>query len=209
MARTILDQYPTDRVGRYPKHTFQTRDMAFTAAPFLLARVLPGETLENLFLESRVITDPVKNPIIGWKKEYFVFYVRITDLLVDAMRDMFVDETNAEIAGHDLVANSQRTYAAKGAIDWTDKCVDRVVEHYFRDQGETAASQVTAGGDRIVQVRDTFWMDSLTDKDLIPEGAAIATATDAGDLDRLMDAFNQLRAMGIANMTYEDFLRSM
>lgn len=42
----------------------------------------------------------------------------------------------------------------------------------------------------------------------MPEGAAISGATDAGDLDRLMDAFEMLRSMGIVNMTYEDWLRS-
>lgn len=206
--RTLLSAPPTDRVGRYPKHTFQTRELPFTAQPFMLARVLPGETLQNLFMESRVISDPILNPIIGWKKQYFFFYVRITDLMVDAMKEMFVDPTNAELAGYDEAGNVTRTYTAKGGVDWTSLCLDRIVTHYFRDDGEAANAFVTAGGDRIVQIRESSFLDSLTDKDLLPEGAAISGATDAGDLDRLMDAFEQLRALGIANMTYEDWLRS-
>ena len=199
---------PTDRVGRYPKHNFQVRSQPFVAQPFLLARVLPGETMSNLFFESRVITDPIRNPIIGWKKEYYFFYVKVTDLMIDAIRDMFVDPTNASVAGaHGEAANVQRTYTAKGGVDWTQKCLDKVVLHWFRDQDETAAGNVLAAGDRLVQIRDTLFLDSLTDKDLLPEGDAIAGATDAGDLDRLMDAFNMLRAMGVANLTYEDWLR--
>lgn len=206
--RTLLSAPPTDRVGRYPKHTFRTRELPFTAQPFLIARVLPGETLQNLFMESRVITDPIRNPIIGWKKEYFFFYVKVTDLLQDAIKDMFVDPTNSEIAGMDEGANVNRNYCAKGAIDWTGKCVDRIVESYFRDDGQAASAYVTSDGSRIVQVREATALDSLTDKDDMPEGDAIAGATDAGDLDRLMDAFSMLRAMGIADMTYEDWLRS-
>lgn len=208
MVRTLMSAPPTDRVGRYPKHPFLTREAPFTAQPFFLARVLPGETLENLFMESRVITDPILNPIIGWKKEYYFFYVKATDLLLDVIKNMFVDPANAEIAGYDEAANKPLNYTGKGGIDWTQRCLDRVVETYFRDTGETAASRAFADGTRIVQIRDTLFMDSLTDKDLMPEGAAISSATDAGDLDRLMDAFTQLRALGLSDMTYEDFLRS-
>lgn len=199
---------PTSRVGRYPKHTFQTRELPFTAQPFLLARVLPGETLKNLMLESRVITDPILNPIIGWKKQYFIFYVKFTDLMLDAIKDMIIDPTNAEISGLDEAANVTRTYTAKGGIDWTAKCLDRVVETYFRDEGEAAGDYVTAGGDRIVQLRANNFLDSLTDKDDMPEGDAIAGATDMGDLDRLLDAWEMARSLGLANISYEDFLRS-
>jgi len=208
MARTLLSAPPTDRVGRYPKHTFRVNALPFTAQPFMLARVLPGETMSNLFMEARCVTDPINNPIIGWKQEFFFFYCRATDLMLDVFKDMFVDPTNAEMAGHDLGANSLRTYAAKGAVDWTAKCLDRVVETYFRDDGETASQFSTAAGDRIVQIRENTFLDTLTDKDLIPDGDLISAATDMGDLDRLMDAFEMLRSMGIANMTYEDWLRS-
>lgn len=206
--RTLSSAPPTSRVGRYPKHTFMAKEMPFTAQPIFLARVLPGETLKNMKFESRVITDPIHNSIIGWKKEYFVFYVRVTDLLNDAIKDMFVDPTNAEIAGLDEAANKPRTYTAKGAIDWMGLCLDRVVETYFRDEGETASAYATAAGDRIVQIRQTSFLDSLTDKDAMPEGDAIAGATDMGDLERLMNAFEMARSLGLADMTYEDFLRS-
>lgn len=198
----------TSRVGRYPKHTFNVRSKPFTAQPFMLARVLPGETMENLFMESRVITDPLRNPIIGWKKEYFYFYVRITDLLNDSIRDMFVDPTNAEIAGLDEANNVQRTYTAKGGIDWLALSMNRIVDEYFRDEKESPTDHRLADGTHIVQIRENTFLDSITSQAEMPEGAAIASATDAGDLDRLMDAFAQLKALGIANMTYEDWLRA-
>lgn len=206
--RTLMSAPPTDRVGRYPAHPFQVKALPFVAQPICLARVLPGETLKNLYFESRVISDPIKNPIIGWRQQYFYFYIKMSDLKIDLLKDMFVDPTNAEVAGYDEAANVARTYTAKGGIDWVGRCLDRVVEHYFRDQDELAAAYATASGERMVQIRQNSFLDSLTDKDLLPEGDAIASATDAGDLDRLMDLFEMSRALGLANMTYEDWLRS-
>lgn len=208
MVRNLMSLAPTDRVGRYPSHPFLTKELPFTAQPFMLARVLPGETMQNVYMESRVISDPIKNAIIGWRKEYYWFYVRATDLMSDAIKDMFVDPTNAEIAGMDEAANVPRTYTAKGGIDWVAKALDRVVDTWFRDEGEVATDYVTSGGDRIVQIRQQSFLDSVTDKDLISEGAAISGATDAGDLDRLMDAFDMARMLTASEMTYEDFLRS-
>lgn len=208
VVRTLLSTPPTDRVGRYPRHPFLAKEIPFTLQPIALARVLPGETLQNLYFETRVITDPIKNPIIGWKKEYYFFYVKATDLMLDVFKDMFVDPSNAEIAGHDEANNEQQYYVAKGGVDWYKKAITRICETYFRDEGEAAGDYVAGNGAFIVQHRQTSFLDSLTDKDDMPEGGAISGATDAGDLDRLMDAFEMLRAMGIANMTYEDWLRS-
>lgn len=209
MQRTLLSAAPTDRVGRYPSHDFQLKALPFAAQPFMIAPVLPGETLENLYLESRVVTDPVLNPLIGWKKEYHFFYVKITDLLVDAIRDMFVDETNTDLgATYGILANSTPYYTAKGGIDYLKRCVEKIAKFHYRDEGEAWNAYQTTDGLPLVQIKQRNWMDSMTDKDVMPEGANIATATTAGDLDRLMDAFNSLRAMGMANMTYEDFLRS-
>ena len=206
--RTLLSAPPTNRQGRYPKHPFLTSSIPFTLQPIQMARVLPGETLNNVKFESRVVTKPVINPIIGWKQQYFLFYVRITDLLVDAMKEMFVDPTNAEITSGVEAANAGVWYCAKGGVNWLKLATVKIAEHWFRDDGETAAQYQTAAGLPMVQIKQNSFLDSLTDKDLMPEGAAISGATDAGDLERLMEAFEQLRALGVANMTYEDWLRS-
>lgn len=207
--RLVQPVAKTDRVGRYPKHTFEVDSRPYVITPFMIAPVLPGETMDNLFMESRVVSDPVKNKLIGWKQEYYYFYVKVTDLLTTAIRDMFIDPANVDLAATlGIGANSQPFYTAKGGINYAERCYDAIVKEYFRDEGELASDYNTPDGLAIAQIRDTFWMDSLTDKDKMPEGAAISSATDMGDLDRLLDAFEQLRALGLANMTYEDFLRS-
>lgn len=160
-------------------------------------------------MESRVITDPVLNPIIGWKKQYMLFYVKITDLLLDAAKEMFVDPTNSDIGATLGLANNDSVfYTPKGGIDWTKRALHRVVAEYFRDEGELATDFNTASGLPIVQIRENTFLDSITDKDDLPEGDLLSGASDIGDLDRLLNAFEQLRALGMANMTYEDWLRS-
>lgn len=205
--RTFMSAPPTSRVGRYPKHAFNTREKIFQARPFMLAPVLPGETMNSMYMEARVITDPILNPIVGWKKEYFFFYVKMSDLLKDAIKAMFVDPMNADLtATLGAAADDNPYFTAKGGIPWSKYCMERIMVHYFRDGGEAWDSRLIDGLPQ-VQIKDRFWMDSLTDEKDMPEGANIAAATDAGDLDRLMNAFETLRAMGLAQMSYEDFLR--
>lgn len=207
MTRTLLSAPPTGRVNRYPKHIFNVQAKPFTLQPVGIARVLPGETLHNIKFEDRAVANPILNPIIGWKTEVVFFYTRITDLLNDAIRDMFIDPNNAEISGG-IAATLPQWYAAKGGINWMLLATTRIVDTYFRDFGENMATATLANGIPIVQIRQNSFLDSLTDKDDMPEGAAISGATDAGDLERLMEAFEHLRALGIADMTYEDWLRS-
>lgn len=211
MSRLLIQQAPkTERIGRYPKHVFRVNALPFTAQPFCIAPVLPAESLSNMYFEARVVSDPILNPIIGWKQEFYFFYVRMGDLMLDAVKEMFVDPANTDLtATMGAAANVTWSYTGKGGVNWMNLAMQRIMLGYFRDEGEAWDAHKTAAGVPMVQIRDTFWMDSLTDKDLMPEGAAISGATDAGDLDRLMDAFEQLRALGIANMTYEDWLRQM
>jgi len=50
--------------------------------PFMIMPVLPGETLQNMMLQSQVWSDPLASGMknIGWWCEYFFFYVKWRDL---------------------------------------------------------------------------------------------------------------------------------
>lgn len=218
MTRTLLSAAPTDRVGRYPKHTWNVASLPFTAQPFMLAPVLPGETLQNLYFESRIVTDPIENPITIWKKEYYFFFCPITALLSDTIRDMFVDPANTDLSATlGIAANDVPYYTAKGGIDYTKRCVQSVWEHYFSDEDDVFANRLIQSADSalhagipLVQIRDRFWLDSIMDKDTMTalDGPDPSALTNMQDLESYMAAFEHLRALGIANMTYEDFLRS-
>ena len=118
----------------FPTITAPGQWFPFSIQPFFSARVLPGETLRNLYFESRVVTSPVLNPIIGWKQEYYFFHVRISDLLNDAMKEMFVDPTNAEISASVATANNAPYYEGNGGVQWTRLALQRIAVNYFRDQ---------------------------------------------------------------------------
>ena len=73
---TVLADTPRfQRKMRRPRHDFNVRHMPFCITPFALAPVLPGETLKDGNLQSRAVVDPIKNPLIGWWLEHYVFYV--------------------------------------------------------------------------------------------------------------------------------------
>jgi hypothetical protein len=212
MIKTIENVAPTGRVGRYPKHPFLTRELPFSAQPFCIAPVLPGETLQNLYFESRVVSDPILNPLIGWKKEYYFYYVPITLLLVDAIRDMFIDPANVDIAAtYGLAASDTAFYSAKGGIDYVKRCVTRVVDDFYRDEGEVADDFKLTNGIPLVQIRDRLWMDSLTDEDdaaLATDPASSGSPANMEQLNALYEMYDQLKQVGIAQMTFEDFIRS-
>jgi hypothetical protein len=200
---------PTDRVGRYPKHTFNVEGKPFAIVPIGIAPVLPGETLNSIFMESRVVSDPIKNPLIGWKKEYFYFYIKATTVYGDAIRNMFVNlDANAPSTTPTAAANSKEYYTALGGSTYLEESLRIIIANYFRDVGEAYNVKPTIGGYWPAQIRESSWMDSLTDKDLVPDQLALDAAMDTGDLDRLFSAFEQLRSLGLANITYEEYLAS-
>lgn len=204
--RTLLSAPPTERVGRYPKHPFNIGSRPFVIRPFALAPVLPGESLTSAYFESRVITDPIVNSIIGWKKEYFFFYVRMSDLLSDQIKGMFTDPSNSELEGE--VADLPAWYVAKGGINWSRLAMERILIHYFRDDGEDPWANVTGAGLPFAKVKDIVFTDSLTDESDMPVGEEILEGQSMQDFEGLMMAFEQLRAMGMTEMSYEDYLRS-
>ena len=76
MTLTVLQSTAQmQRKTRRPTHPFQVRHLPFQIQPFMIAPVLPGETLEFGNLQSRCVVDPIKSPFVGWWLEHYVFYV--------------------------------------------------------------------------------------------------------------------------------------
>ena len=192
------------RLARRPAHTFQLRHKPFIIQPFMIAPVLPGETMKNLLLQARAVTDPIKNPLIGWWLEYYVFYVKHRDL--DG-RDDFSSMMLTQ--GYDLSAYARAadvdTYHAGNGLDWTQLCLQRVVDTYFRDEGD-AWNDFLIDGMPIASINSNSWVDSLTDTTVLGEGTAITGTEDQEALDLMARQYEHMRAMQLTNMSYEDFL---
>jgi len=213
-VNAVIRELPkVGRVMRKPQHSFSIRQMPFVIQPFFIAPVLPGETMKNLLMQARAVTDPIKNPIMGWWHEYYFFYVKHRDMALTAeFQKMMLDPTwdwNTA-PGVKTVAASLPNYFAGNGIDWTQQCLTAVVNEFFRNEDENI-STFTVGGLPIASFNLENWMDSLIPRsqlapaeDLIVNPAASDLL--ASEIDRTMRQYELLKMNGLVQQSYEDYL---
>jgi len=222
------------RAMRTPAHPFYVRTIPWAIQPMLIAPVLPGESLKNLMVQSRVITDPIKNPLAGWWKEYYFFYVKLTDLGVagDAAVNMLIgNDPSGALADLQTYSNAGTAVpnqfywadATPPGVNWVKLCLDRVVATYFRDEGEDETTHLVTDTHTgtAVAVVDTvhplaqFNMNDVWDSLRIDDTVEATDVTVAGGADttvtvREIDAaFRQwelLKQSNLMPLSYEDYL---
>lgn len=209
MAVTVLsDQSKVGRKARRPIHNFQLRTRPFQLQPFFIAPVLPGETVKNISLMSRTVTDPIKHPLIGWWNEYYIFYVphralsiksHLTSLMLEPAYDMTPAYSAAEVK-HYHIANT---------VDYVGECLKRVVSDWFRDEGE-AWNVATLENLPLAKLNMQHFSDSLTDEDLMlgttPNNTAEAPTYN--DIDDKLVQWEHMRALQLTQMSYEEWLET-
>lgn len=202
---------------RAPMHTFAVRQKPYQIVPFCLAPVLAGETLQNLLMQARVVTDPVKSPLVGWWHEQYWFYVKLADLSPNGeYQQMLVDPDYALGAGFKDEAASVDHYHSGGtgtaAVNWAKRCLEKVVDDYFRDGGELPTEYMINGYPAAAYNRES-WMQSMSTDglqvadDINVDINANATIT-ASEVETAMRRWQFERAQGLTEMTYEDYLRA-
>ena len=108
---------------RTPQHSWQVRSKPFLLQPICFAPVLPGETLKNALFQARVVTDPIKNPLVGWWIEYYWFYVKHRDLEHgDLFQQMMIDP-GTDMSAAETAAASTVLYRSANQIDWQQECL--------------------------------------------------------------------------------------
>lgn len=207
------------RVSRRPQHTFQIEAKPWEIEPFMIAPVLPGETMENLLLQARVVSDPIKSRLLGWWQEHYFFYVKHRDL---PERDQFVDmmvnpnwDSGTVWSATDDAARYYEGGTGSGEkyINWLTKCMERIVFHYFRDEGDDAVNHLIRNGHYAAKAFGNSWMQSMQ-----PEAAvswtdvSISTAGDnaftMAELTNAERMYEWLRSNGATPLSYEDYLRT-
>lgn len=200
------------RKSRRPKHTFQLRTRPWQIQPFMIAPVLPHETLTNAYLQARAVTDPLRNRLLGWRKDYMLFYVKLRDL--DGRDDftrMFT-ELNYDLSSYNSAATEWSNHFGT-TVDWTALCLKRIVEEYFRDEGETWNSPALDSVP-LAQLQDPLWMDSLhaedtaaaSDINLSDAGSKGGTNVLASEIQEALRTWTWLQEQNLTNLSYEDFL---
>ena len=212
-ARALMNVQSQRRIKRSPKHTFQTRQKPYAITPFMIAPVLPHETLDNLLYQRRVVSDPIKNALVGWWYDTAFFYVKHRDLAIrDDLVEMVLDANKDMSALY--AANNEKTYhhggstsvAGSNAIDYVDLCLDSVTEHFFRDEGE-AVGIVEIDGYPAAKIDNAGMFDSLLLDSQMPSTPTIG-GSNPQDTEAAMNTWEFMRMQGLTEMDYEDFLKS-
>jgi len=203
------------RINRMPKHTFALRFRPFDIQPFMLAPVLPGETMKNLLVQARIVTDPLaaSTKLLGWWCEMFFFYVKVRDFkesIRDTVTGMFLDNTTDVAA---LRAGSQQAwrYTYNGGIDWMLFCMEAITESYFRDEGEAWNVATGSSGAPKAQVFGkgvNNWTDSLTMDTAKRTDREVAVPDNMSELSEAQQQWMAIRDAGLTDMDFEDYMRT-
>jgi len=193
---------------RRPQHTFQLRHRPFQIQPFMIAPVLPGETMKNMLMQARVVTDPIRNPLIGWWMEYYWFYVRLRDLEErDTMESMILDLDAVTTGIDDAVAKN--THYHNAGKNYVNMCLKRVTDEYFRDEGE-AVTIATLNDLPLAQFTGNSWIDSFTPDDEVETNTINTDGADipASEFEAQYNTWMVLRQQRLTEMDFEDYLAS-
>lgn len=206
--------YPAGKTGRNlrrPVYRFQLKTKPWQLQPFMIAPVLPGETLKNGLFQSRVISDPLKHRLLGAHKEYWFFYVRLRDLQGSADFEAMMLDLNKDMSAYRSAASVK--YFHKYGINWTKLALDKIVEHYFRADDEIG-STFEIDGLPARSMLEQNWLDSFVLEDeFAPIGDVNVDANSDGDItvgeiDQAQRNFALMRQFGLTEMDFDDYLRT-
>lgn len=211
-ALVIAEQYQAmRRMWRRPNHDFFIRHRPFVLQPFLLAPVIPGETLKQAMVQARAVTHPIKNPLIGWHLEYFFFYVKHRDMPDFTKFQAWMLNPAEDMSGASITSagESTRYYVNTGGFKWAEQCMQQVVTHYFRDEGEAWNGPALVDGLPVRKLRKNGPFDTLKLRTAVEALTdPITDPTEMDQLDKLQQYYEFLKGMKLVEMSYEDFLRS-
>lgn len=203
------------RAFRRPQHTFNLKAKPYEIVPFMIAPVLPGETLVNALFQSRVVSDPIQNSLIGWHKEYYWFYIPHQALddwdTTGLLKSMMLGTT--DVSTLKAAANDVPYYTFKAGMDFVKKCTEAVVAEYFRDEDE-AVNVASIENYYAAQIDQEGWHHSLKKESGGTDDAELPGIDEQEELD-ILPGFSTIYAQwelmrdaGMEDVTYEDVLRS-
>lgn len=199
------------RIERSPQHSFNVRHRPYQLTPIMIAPVLPGESLTNYLGASRVVTDPIKDPLVGWWIEYWFFYVKHTDLGIseDLMElHLNIDKSLAE---HYSAADVAYFHPG-GTVNYLKLCTERVVAEYFRDEDDPSPLTRLIDGYHAVRVKGDTWTQSLQPVPAPTEQVNLTVGVDdkfsMEELSNAQRTWQFMKDHELTDKTYEDYLRS-
>jgi len=210
MAPLVYPQKKVTRRTRVPTTNFHLKTRPWQIQPFFVHPVLPGETFTNALWKSRVVTDPVKNRLIGWHKEYFIFYVRFRDLVEGEDFKAIFTDPEANLSTYYSAADPK--YFHKYGVNFLKLGVNKIVENYFRADDE-APDDATLDGMWAASIMTDNWLDSAIVKTDVDEADVdVDFGSDdtlqMSEFERASRMYQLLQAGLLTDMSYEDYLRT-
>lgn len=227
---SVDDYKKQPRIHRKPKETFHLKYKPYEIVPTFIHPVLPGESLDSAFLQSRCVTDKVQSQTIGWWHEKHVFYVPLRALTdsryVDTNMDFTEDEfntfflTNTTVAAAAsgtalmLTGDSTRYYGFNGGCGWMYALYRYIVRTWFRDEDDlTLADLDQYPGAYIDELRQS-WANSLKLESVGTEDPDLPGEDEMSDLDVLTgfttikQQYDLMVSEGLTDLSYRDYLKS-
>ena len=193
---------------RRPQHHYYLEHRPYQIQPFIIAPVLPGETLKNLNQQGRAITDPLATGamnIMPWWQEVYYFYVKLRDLDArDALEDMLLK--GSTITSLNAAAQAE-TYHQGSAPNWTAMCLKRVTEEYFRNEGEAWNAQMFGNLPIASSIQyGANWADSMIVDGAMPTPKPLQEDLSTDVLPAYAEAYARMQAMRMVDMSFEEWL---
>ena len=109
----VMNSPRVNRKTRSPQHTWAIKQRPFVITPFLIAPVLPGETIKAGVMQARCVSEPLNasrfSSITGWWLEHYVFYVRHSQMPhADLFKAMMIDPSASLAGAADTVVSSRK-----------------------------------------------------------------------------------------------------
>lgn len=196
------------RQTRKPRHEYSIRAKPWQIVPFLIAPVLPGETLKNALIQARVQTDPIKSKLVGWWYEQYYFYVKHRDL--DHRDDMVAMHLEGSaLTAHKAAVTSTSFFTHKGGVTYVEDCLKRIVEEYFRNEEDGAWDAHKIGDYPLASVNRETWMNSIIDDTTSPPTEnPLEDKRDLTVMAEYQEMYERMVQMRFVDMTFEDWLRT-
>lgn len=213
LARQIQSAPKRVRKTRKPVHTFKLALKPYQIQPFMIAPVLPGETMTNLNLQARYISDPLVGGLqqmVPWWIEHAFYYVRLRDIMADTdVQAMMLSNTKPASDG----TNRDWCYHREGGINYTFMAAKAVIEEYYRDEGEAwDLSLVDGVPAAVAQKHGESWMDSFLVDSVTTDASYnnLVAPHDDAPLKGFEENYQKMRLMGVisGDMTFEEWLET-
>lgn len=196
--------------------------------PFMIAPVLPNETLDNLLFQVDAYSDPIVNRVIGWHANYQFYYVPMMALTnYDLSRGNLDAETVAKM--HTTVGSAgdigtavgvtsavdETLYQFKGAFDWLKECLTVIINQFYRSEDDRGDYSVASGMEYpIAYINQRHAFHSLKEESATGDDAELPGVDEVEDLD-ILSGFSThqtqweiMRDSGQEDLSYDDYLRA-